>query len=49
MKLIVGLVQVTNCNVETTVSNIPFASNDEIELEADLIVDFSERNPFGEV
>jgi hypothetical protein len=36
-------------NVETTVSNIPFASNDEIELEADLIVDFSERNPFGEV
>lgn len=26
----------------------PFASNDEIELEADDIVDFSENNPFGE-
>ena len=24
-----------------------FAQNDEIELEADAIIDFSERNPFG--
>jgi hypothetical protein len=26
-----------------------FASNDEIEFEADNIIDFTERNPFGEV
>ena len=24
-----------------------FSSNDQIELEADLIIDFNERNPFG--
>ena len=29
-------------------SDIPFASNDVIETEADEILDFSERNPFGE-
>ena len=28
--------------------NIAFAGNDEIETEADTILDFSERNPFGE-
>ena len=28
--------------------NIAFAGNDEIETEADTIIDFSERNPFGE-
>ena len=27
---------------------IAFAGNDEIETEADTILDFSERNPFGE-
>ena len=26
-----------------------FASNDDIEFEADQIIDFTERNPFGEV
>ena len=29
-------------------TDIPFAANDEIETEADEIIDFSERNPFGE-
>ena len=29
-------------------TDIPFAANDEIETEADEILDFSERNPFGE-
>ena len=29
-------------------SDIPFASNEVIETEADEILDFSERNPFGE-
>ena len=29
-------------------TDIPFAANAEIESEADEIVDFSERNPFGE-
>ncbi len=29
-------------------SNNEFASNDDIEFEADQILDFSERNPFGE-
>ena len=28
--------------------NIPFASNEEIQEEADKIIDFSEKNPFGE-
>ena len=28
--------------------DIAFAGNDEIETEADTIIDFSERNPFGE-
>ena len=28
--------------------DIPYAGNDEIETEADEILDFSERNPFGE-
>ena len=28
--------------------DIPYAGNDEIETEADTIIDFSERNPFGE-
>ena len=28
--------------------NLEFASNDEIELEADNILDFTENNPFGE-
>ena len=28
--------------------NIAFAGNDEIETDADTILDFSERNPFGE-
>ena len=28
--------------------NIAFAGNDEIETEAETIIDFSERNPFGE-
>jgi hypothetical protein len=28
--------------------DIEFAGNDEIETEADTILDFSERNPFGE-
>ena len=27
---------------------VPFASNDEIEAEANQILDFTERNPFGE-
>lgn len=33
--------------VETTSANDGFTNNDEIEEEADKIIDFSERNPFG--
>ena len=29
-------------------NDVPFAANDEIETEADQILDFTERNPFGE-
>lgn len=34
--------------IENQLENIEFAQNDEIELEADNILDFTERNPFGE-
>jgi len=33
--------------VSTDDTNDPYAQNDEIELEADSIIDFSESNPFG--
>ena len=33
--------------VTTDDTNDPYAQNDEIELEADSIIDFSELNPFG--
>lgn len=38
-------VATANSNFE----NNEFASNDDIEFEADSIIDFTERNPFGEV
>ena len=34
--------------VDDLSTDIPFAANTEIETEADEIIDFSERNPFGE-
>ena len=33
--------------IETLLADDGFSSNDEIEVEADKIIDFSERNPFG--
>jgi hypothetical protein len=33
--------------IDTSPVDDGYASNNEIESEADLIVDFSERNPFG--
>ena len=35
-------------STDESFNDIPFAANDEIETEADQIVDFTERNPFGE-
>ena len=35
-------------SIEDNFDNVPFADNDNIELEADKILDFSEKNPFGE-
>ena len=35
-------------STDESFNDIPFAANDEIETEADQIIDFSERNPFGE-
>ncbi len=35
-------------SITSDFGNIPFASNEDIEFEADQILDFSERNPFGE-
>ena len=35
-------------SIEDNFDNIPFASNEEIQEEADKIIDFSEKNPFGE-
>lgn len=33
--------------IETDDTNDPYAQNDQIEIEADTIIDFSELNPFG--
>jgi subtilase family serine protease len=33
--------------INTDDINDPYAQNEEIELEADQIIDFSEINPFG--
>jgi len=33
--------------LETNDIQDPYAQNDEIETEADTIIDFSESNPFG--
>jgi len=38
----------TVSSVKDDFGNLDFASNDEIELEADSILDFTENNPFGE-
>ena len=35
-------------SITSDFGNVPFASNEDIEFEADQILDFSERNPFGE-
>lgn len=35
-------------SIEDNFDNVPFASNEEIQEEADKIIDFSEKNPFGE-
>ena len=35
--------------INQDVVNDGFAANQEIEAEADLIIDFTERNPFGQV
>jgi len=38
----------TVSSIENDFGNLDFASNEEIELEADNIIDFTENNPFGE-
>ena len=35
-------------SVDESFNDVPYAANDEIEIEADQILDFTERNPFGE-
>jgi hypothetical protein len=35
-------------SIDESFDDVPFAANDEIETEADEILDFTERNPFGE-
>ena len=35
-------------STDESFNDTPFAANDEIETEADQIIDFTERNPFGE-
>jgi len=35
--------------VNESFENTDYASNEDIEFEADKIIDFTERNPFGEV
>jgi hypothetical protein len=35
-------------SIDTSFDNVPFADNDNIQEEADNIIDFSEKNPFGE-
>ena len=34
-------------SVETNMNNDGYSDNDEIEIEAEQIIDFSEFNPFG--
>ena len=38
----------TVSSIKDDLGNLEFASNEEIELEADSILDFTENNPFGE-
>jgi len=38
----------TVSSIKDDFGNLDFASNEEIELEADNILDFTENNPFGE-